>query len=118
MHSWRPLLSQAPVTLLALTLLGCASGHSTSGQNGNADTPAILPDASVEGRIVTVNVPLRYVVVDFDLRQQPALGQQLAVYRQGVRVGEVKITGPIMGTAAAGDIVAGQAAVGDRVRED
>jgi hypothetical protein len=65
-----------------------------------------------------VNIPLRYVVIDFDLRHSPPLGQSLSVYREGLKIGEVKLTGPVMGTAAAGDIVAGQAAVGDTVREE
>ena len=103
--------------LLALALAGCAGSGSPSAQIAPAE-PVILPDDSAQGRIVTVNVPLRYVVIDFDIRHSPPLDQRLSVYREGLKVGEVKVTGPIMGNAAAGDIVAGQAAVGDRVRQD
>jgi len=117
MHAWRPFLSQAPLALLALALAGCAGGTSTAHQ-GPPSTRAILPDESVEGRIVTVNIPLRYVVIDFNLRHSPTLGQILSVYREGLKVGEVKVTGPTMGTAAAGDLIAGQAAVGDTVLEE
>jgi hypothetical protein len=56
--------------------------------------------------------------MDFPVRSLPALDQHLNVYREGQKIGEVQVTGPIMGTAIAGDIIAGQAAVGDDVRED
>jgi hypothetical protein len=72
----------------------------------------------VQGRVVTVNPALRYVVMDFSLRAFPALDQRLSIYREGQKVGEVRVTGPFRGTAAAGDLVAGQAAVGDDVRDD
>ena len=48
----------------------------------------------------------------------PALEQRLSVYRDGQKVGEVKVTGPVLDTTIAGDIVAGEAQVGDQVSED
>lgn len=102
----------------ACALCGCAGSGSNTATLSPNSPPTILPDESVQGRVVTVNVSLRYVVMDFPLRGLPELGQRLGVYREGQKIGEVKVTGPIMDTAAAGDIVAGQAAVGDAVRED
>jgi hypothetical protein len=46
------------------------------------------------------------------------LEQRLNVYRNGQKVGEVKVTGPALDTTIAGDIVAGEAQLGDEVRED
>jgi hypothetical protein len=53
--------------------------------------------------------------MDFELSAPPEIGQRLEVYREGLKIGEVRLSGPIMGSAAAGDIVNGQAAVGDTV---
>jgi hypothetical protein len=118
MHARRLLLLQAPTALLALALLGCSVTNQAPGPGPTPDSPALLPDDRVEGRVVTVNPALRYVVIDFGLRHPPGLGQHLVVYRQGVKVGEVKVTGPMLGSAGAGDILSGQAAVGDIVREE
>jgi hypothetical protein len=72
----------------------------------------------VEGRVTLFNPTLRYVVMDFPLRQMPALEQRLSVYREGQRVGEVRISGPIRDTTVAGDVMVGEARVGDEVREE
>jgi hypothetical protein len=77
-----------------------------------------MVDHGVQGKVVSANPTLRYVVMDFPIRRLPALDQRLNVYRQGQKVGEVAVSGPIMGTAAAGDVIAGQAEIGDEVRED
>jgi len=105
--------------LLAL-LLGCVSCQSPQPAPAPApdEAPLVMPDEAVQGRVVSVNPALRYVVMDFPVRLFPALDQRLSIYRDGQKVGEVRVTGPILGTAAAGDIVAGQAALGDEVRGD
>jgi hypothetical protein len=104
-----------------LLVAGCLTGCSGSAPSGNPraapPAPAILPDLAVYGRVVSVNPALRYVVMDFPIRSVPAVGQTLQVYRQDQKVGEVRVSGPILGTAAAGDLLAGQAAVNDEVRE-
>jgi hypothetical protein len=56
--------------------------------------------------------------MDFPIRRVPALEQRLNVYRQGQKVGEVKVTGPVLDTTIAGDIVAGEAQPGDELTED
>jgi hypothetical protein len=74
-------------------------------------------DRRVTGRIVSVNPTLRFVVMDFPVWGMPALEQRLHVYRDGQRMGEVKVTGPTVETTVAGDLVAGEARLGDEVRE-
>jgi len=56
--------------------------------------------------------------MDFPLRRRPALEQRLNVYREGQKVGEVKVSGPAIDTTIAGDVMVGEARVGDEVRED
>jgi len=58
------------------------------------------------------------VVMDFPIRRMAAVDQRLNVYRDGQKTGEVKVTGPTRDTTIAGDITAGEARVGDEVRED
>ena len=56
--------------------------------------------------------------MDFPLRRMPALEQRLSVYRDGKKVGEVKVSGPVRDMTIAGDVMGGEAQVGDEVRED
>lgn len=70
------------------------------------------------GKIVSANANLRFVVLDFSLQVLPALEQRFNVYRGGRKVGEVKVTGPARDSNIAADIIAGEAQVGDEVREN
>lgn len=80
--------------------------------------PEVIPVTPVQGRVVFLNPRLRFVIVDFAFHQMPRLEQRLGVFRAGRRVGEVRISGPADGTRVAADVMAGEADVGDLVRED
>jgi len=80
--------------------------------------PTVTPDEGLFGKVILVNPVLRFVVMDFPVLKRPAMDQRLNVYHQGQKVGEVKVTGPMLETTAAGDIATGEAHVGDEVRED
>jgi hypothetical protein len=101
------------------------SAPSARSVRGSAASSEVTPpetggrlDDRVEGRVTLFNPLLRYVVMDFPLRGMPALEQRLGVYRDGQRVGEVKISGPVRDTTVAGDVMVGEARVGDEVREE
>jgi hypothetical protein len=47
----------------------------------------------------------------------PKLEQSLFLYREGMKVGEVKITGPQRENNTVADLVTGEAQVGDEVRD-
>jgi hypothetical protein len=83
-----------------------------------ASKPEVTLDEAVLGRVVSVDPALRFLVMDFPVRKLPVLEQRLNVYRNGQKVGEVKVTGPGRDTTIAGDIMVGEAQVGDEVRED
>jgi hypothetical protein len=68
---------------------------------------------------VAVNGTARYAVIGYALGVRlPPVEQRLNVYRNGLKVAEIKITGPSRDTNTIGDIVAGDCQTGDEVRVD
>lgn len=77
----------------------------------------MVPDTGLQGKIVSVNASLRFVVVNFPVGRMAAVEQQMTVYRQGQKVGELKVTGPQQDDNIIADVTAGDGEVGDEVRE-
>jgi len=69
------------------------------------------------GKVATVNAAARFVVLSFPVGHLPQVEQRLNVNRRGLKVGEVKITGPQLDENIVADIVAGDAEPGDEVRD-
>jgi hypothetical protein len=117
---------QFSVALLAGLLAGCSTtktGDTHSPPEGKqarteegAAPAEIKPLTGVSGRVVLVNEPLRYVVVDFGVSQLPPPLQRLGVFRDGKKVGEVRLSSQARGGNVAADVMAGEARVGDEVR--
>jgi hypothetical protein len=113
-------------------LVGCASRPaadwpvappaSASGKPvGHAPAPPVIvtPAQGATGRIVSVNATSRYVVISYPPGVPlPVVEQRLNAYRNGLKVAEIKITGPSRDTNTIGDIVAGDCQPGDEVRVD
>jgi hypothetical protein len=73
----------------------------------------------LSGRISSVNANSRYVVISYPPGVAlPVLEQRLNVYRAGLKVAEIKITGPSRDTNTIGDIISGECQSGDEVRAD
>lgn len=68
------------------------------------------------GKVASVNPGLRFVVIDFAFNPVPQVDQRMNVYRQGQKVGEVKISNQSRNSIVAADITAGEAIEGDEVR--
>jgi hypothetical protein len=121
---------------LALVLAGCKSGDSdpqfkavTGRKPPGARTtaavepppanqkPAVRPADVLNGRVIAVKEPLKFVIVDFLNSRLPQLDQQLSVYRLDQKVAEIKVSGPYLGTTVVADVTAGQALEGDLVRD-
>ena len=77
----------------------------------------VTPDNSLTARVVSYNATGRFVVLSFPVGQMPKLEQSLFLYRDGLKVGEVKITGPQRDNNIVADLVTGEAQVGDEVRD-
>ncbi|MFM8471540.1 MAG: hypothetical protein ACKODH_16520 [Limisphaerales bacterium] len=80
--------------------------------------PTIEPVSAFSGKVVLVNAPLKYIVVEGVLGRLPPPEQQLNVYRDGQKVGEVTVSAQMRGANFAADIALGDARVGDTVRSD
>jgi hypothetical protein len=76
----------------------------------------VTPDNALVGKVVLVNATARYVVLTFPLGKMAAAEQRLGLYRGGLKVGEVKITGWQREDNVVADLVAGEAEVGDEAR--
>ena len=79
--------------------------------------PIVTPDTGVSGRVTRYNETGRFVVMNFPVARMPAMGKQLFLYRNNLKVGEVKITGPQRDDHIVGDLTTGEAQVGDEVRD-
>jgi hypothetical protein len=78
----------------------------------------IVTPGKTSGKIALVNPAGRFVIVTFPPGTMPALEQRLNVYRGGLKIAEIRITGPQRDMNTAADIVAGECQPGDEVRED
>jgi hypothetical protein len=84
---------------------------------GTAPGMIVTPDFRVVGQVTTVNVPGQFVVLSFPIGQLPRRDQVLLVYRRGLKVGEVRVTGPFEDYSTVADIVSGEVQAGDEVRD-
>jgi hypothetical protein len=118
-----------PLTLMLAVLLaaGCASGKPKPALKPAAETkaaaapavlePIVTPDNSLSGKVASYNSVGRFAVLSFPLGKLPKLEQTLFLYRGGLKVGEVKITGPQNDNNIVADLVSGDTQVGDDVRD-
>jgi len=77
----------------------------------------VTPDNSLAARVVSYNAAGRFVVLSFLPGQMPKLEQSFFLYRDGMKVGVVKITGPQRDNNIVADLVTGEAQVGNEVRD-
>ena len=106
--------------LLVLGVSGCAFyqrhfGHAPAPVA--APKPIVTPDTSLAAKVVSVNAVGRFVVLGFPAEQMPKLNQTLFLYREGLKVAELKVTGPQNENNIVADLVSGEAKVGDTVRD-
>ena len=79
--------------------------------------PIVTPDNTLTAKVATYNATGRFVVLSFPVGQMPNMDQTLFLYRNGLKEGEVKITGPQHDNDIVADLVTGTAQAGDEVRE-
>ena len=113
----------------AIVLLGCSTDK-TKTKPATKTVPAAPspksakssalgnPTLQLIGKIVSVNSALQFVVAEFPAGEVPPLNERFSVYRQGQKVGEVKICGPQEETNIVADVTAGEVQSGDEVRRE
>jgi hypothetical protein len=89
----------------------------TPAEKSPAQKLIVTPETGLVGKVETVNQNARYVVLSFPIGRLPAMEQRLIVYRSGLKVGEVKVTGPQIEDNVVADIVEGDSGPGDEVRD-
>lgn len=105
------------------TAPGAAAGQPAAdptkpGDQGDGGSKLLVtPENVLSGKVATYNAAGRFVVLDFPVGHLPALDQRLFVYRQGLKVGEVKVTGPQRDSNTVADLISGEAAKGDEIRD-
>jgi hypothetical protein len=111
----------AYVVLASLLFLASCARNSgtraTQNPSGSGTKAPVLKSSSVlVGRIDSINLKARYVIVSFPLGALPSSGSLLDVYREGLKVAELKVTPPQQNNLTAADILAGECRLGDEVR--
>jgi hypothetical protein len=104
--------------LLALATNGCSSFHNkTVTARPVTPAPIITPDYSLAAKVVSVDRVGRFVVLSFPASQMPKVDQTLFLYHDGLKVAEVRVTGPQQDNDTVADLTSGDAQVGDTVRD-
>jgi hypothetical protein len=112
---------------VAVFAAGCASRQELEPgpefvESGNAFAAnesklIVTPSEALLGRVARSNPMARFVVIEFPLGQMPAVGSRFGIYRQGQKVGEVRISGPQQDVYVVGDLTDGEAQINDDVRD-
>ena len=96
---------------------GALAGSGGSNKPPGASQKLIVtPDSAAVGKVVRVNLEGRFVILKFPLGRLPAKDQRLSLYRRGLKVGEIVITGPQFDDNVVADVVTGEFQVGDEAR--
>lgn len=101
-----------------LCLAGCASKVGGPAKAPKASPRvSVVPQHAVVGRVVRLNPVGRFAILSFPVGVMPAPDQRLSVYRGQTKVGEVKVSGRPLGENIAADLLEGDCAPGDEVRD-
>jgi hypothetical protein len=107
------------LVLLALVLNSCSSSRPKTKPVVKSSTPAaiVTPDFSLAAKVISVNTVGRFVVLSFPSGTLPKIDQTMFLYRGGLKVAELRVTGPQQESNIVADITSGEAQVGDTVSE-
>lgn len=101
-----------------LLLSGCVHHKASAPAAVAKPAPTIVtPDYSLAGKVVSYNDVGRFVVMNFPSGRMPKMNQHLFLYRAGLKVAEVNVTGPQSNDNTVADLVSGDAQIGDEVRD-
>lgn len=108
------------ILTMAAAVAGCARnrtaarGDSVSGFGTNS--VITRPSTVTSGRIDWVNRKAGHIIASFPIGQVPPVDSRLSVYRNGLKVAELKVSLPQQNNLTAADIINGECQLGDEVR--
>jgi hypothetical protein len=102
---------------LLIAMTGCFSKGKKS-STAKQTAPVVTPDFKAMGKIVMFNDQARFAVVNFPFGVLPKASHPLAVYRKGLKVGELRSTEQHNGNNVVADLMTGSAQKDDEVREE
>ena len=106
------------ILLVALVAPGCSWFSYHAAPKKTAAPAIVTPDMSLAAKVISVNTVGRFVVLSFPAEQMPKLQQTLFLYRMGMKVAQVTVTGPQQENNIVADIVTGEPKMGDTVRSE
>ena len=108
----------------AVAVSGCAGkpaaksgGVTPPPKRATSNQPVVKPSNELTGKVISFNAVGRFGVLNFPVTHMPVMDQTLFLYRAGLKVGEVKITGPQRDDNIVADLIHGEARAGDEVRD-
>lgn len=108
-------LGLLPVLLVGLA--GCVSQSKPPADVALESKLIVTPESLLVGKVTMFNTAGRFVVLDFPVGRMPSLDQTMFIYREGLKVGEVRVTGPERDNNTVADLISGEASRGDEVRD-
>ena len=108
------------LTVLLFAFLAISCKHKSAPAAKPAAAPAkvvVTADVSAGAKVVSVNTVGRFVVLSFPNGDLPKVQQTMFLYRAGLKVAAIKITGPQQGNNIVADLVSGEAKTGDTASE-
>ena len=107
--------------LLVLVVSSCSAKHPKTTMvakpAATSHAPIITPDFSLSAKVISMNTVGRFAVLSFPAGGMPKIDQTLFLYRGGLKVAELRVTGPQQENNIVADITSGDAQVGDTVSE-
>ena len=105
------------VLLVAFLAISCKHRRTPARPAPAPAKVVVTADVSAGARVVSVNTVGRFVVLSFPNGDLPKAQHPMFLYRAGLKVAAIKITGPQQGNIIVADIVSGEAQTGDTAGE-
>jgi hypothetical protein len=107
----------------ALLLAGCAGPKSTAPKPDQpkpvTNRPTITPDFRPVGKVASVNLDSRFVVINYSPGEMPQADARLSIYHNGLKAAEVKVDSRARrDNNIVADILTGDVQTGDEARQD
>ena len=105
------------VLLVAFLAISCQHKSAPARPAAAPAKVIVTAEMSAGAKVVSVNAVGRFVVLSFPNGDLPKVQHPMFLYRAGLKVAAIKITGPQQGNNIVADLVSGEAKTGDTASE-